>query len=356
MPETAQERTEEATPRKRREARKKGTVAKSMDLTSALVVLGLLIAMPTAISLLGGGFMKGMRSGLSSIPATADFRDVGSQIWLVLQPAMAGLALLVFTAMAIGVASNLAQVGFVMSAESMTPSFNKINPIEGLKRLFSRRAAFEGAKAILKSGVFALLTWSVISSNWDRLFGLSYLPPSGALAAVGEIIRSIAIRIGIAWLFLAAIDYYFQRQQVNKQLKMTKEEVKQEMKDAETSQELKMAMHKRRRQMAKRRMAEAMRKASVVVTNPTHYAVAIAYKPGEDHAPIVVAKGQDFMAAKIRELAEEYKVPIVPNPPLARALHKKCEIGDYVPRELFQAVAEVLAFVYRTLQQVRKMA
>ncbi len=353
MPESAQEKTEDATPRRRRDARRKGTVAKSNDLTSALVVFALLMVLPTAIGMLGTGFMTGIKTGLTNIPTSTDIRAIGGRSLSILQPAFGGLLLIIATAMAVGVASNLGQVGFVLSAEALTPSFNKLNPLNGLKKLFSRQSAFEGMKASLKSGIFIFLAWSVISANWNTLFGLAYLTPLAALAAMAELMRAIAFKVALAWLALAALDYFFQRKQVNQQLKMTKEEVKQEMKDAETSQEMKMAMHRRRRQLSKRRLSEAMRNASVVITNPTHFAVAISYEAGKDHAPTVVAKGQDFMAARIRELASEYKIPLVPNPPLARTLYKKCEVGDYVPRELFQAVAEVLAYVYRTLNKLR---
>jgi flagellar biosynthetic protein FlhB len=356
MAETSAEKTEDATPKRRREARRKGTVAKSTDLTSALVVLGLLIVLPSAISQLGTGFVHGTSAGLSNIPLSSDFRDIGARAWLSLQPAVGGLILIVATAMVIGVASNFGQVGFVLSGEALMPSFAKLNPLNGLKRLFSRQAIFDGGKATIKSGLFMLLTWSVISSSWNKLFGLAYLPPLAALVTVGELIRSIAMKIALTWLFLAAIDYAFQRKQVNKQLKMTKEEVKQEMKDAETSMELKMAMAKRRRQLSKKRLAEAMKSANVVITNPTHFAIAISYQQGKDYAPIVVAKGQDFLAARIRELAAENKVPLVANPPLARTLYKQCEVGDFVPRELFQGVAEVLAYVYRTMKKVRTQA
>jgi len=357
MAETSQERTEEATPRRKKDARRKGTVAKSQDLTSALVVFALLMVLPTALTMMGGGFMTAVKTGLSRIPKSLDFREVTGQVLTLTQPAIGGLLLIMATAMAIGVASNLSQVGFVISTESLTPSFNKINPLNGLKRLFSRQAAFDGAKATLKSGIFMFLAWSVISSNWNLLFGLSYLTPLAALASVATLMRAIAYKVAAAWLVLAALDYFFQRKQVNKQLMMTKEELKQEMKDAETSPELKMAMHKRRRELAKRRkLADTMKKASVVITNPTHFAIAIQYEQGKDHAPIVVAKGQDFMAAKIREVAAELNVPLVPNPPLARQLYKKCEVGDYIPRELFQAVAEVLAYVYRTLNRLKTRA
>ncbi len=356
MSEQGQERTEEATPRRRQQARRKGTVAKSNDLNGALVLLALILVLPSALSQMGTGFMTAMDTGFQNMPGEMSYDTLTRYGAAVLQPCLLGVAIMLATALGVGVASNLAQVGFVLSAEALTPSFSKINPANGLKRLFSMAATFEGLKAAAKTGLFIYVGWTALSAAWPELLRLGYLPPVMAMATVGGLLRTIAIRIAFVWLFLAAIDYFFQRKQVNKQLKMTKEEVKQEMKDAETSAELKMAQAARRRRLAKGRMMDAVKTADVIVTNPTHYAVAIKYDQEKSHAPIVVAKGVDFMAARIREMAGEHRVPIVPNPPLARALYKKCEIGDFVPRELFQAVAEVLAFVYRTLKDVRGKA
>jgi flagellar biosynthetic protein FlhB len=353
MPESAQERTEEATPRRRLQARRKGTVTRSNDLNGALVLLAIILVLPAAISRLGGGFMSSMSIGFRTIPPDLQPGSVTHYVAGVLQPALVGLAMIAGAAMMVGLAANFAQVGFVMSGEALTPSLAKLNPFEGLKRLFSLRATFEGLKATAKFTVFMWLGWTAIQSSWPQIVHLGYMTPLASLTAIGMIIRSVALRIAFVWLFMAALDYFFQRKQVDKQLRMTKEELKQEMKEAETSPELKAAQAARRRRLSKGRMADAVRDADVVVTNPTHYAVAIKYEVGKSHAPTVVAKGVDFMAAKIREVASEGRVPIIPNPPLARALYKKCDIGDYVPRELFQAVAEVLAFVYKTIKNVR---
>jgi flagellar biosynthetic protein FlhB len=194
-----------------------------------------------------------------------------------------------------------------------------------------------------------------VHSNWDDLTNLSAIPPVEAVGVVGVVVRLMGIRVAIAWALLAGIDYFFQRQQVERQLRMSKEEVKREMREMETSPEVRAVRNARRRRLM-RRLREAVRSADVVVTNPTHFAVALKYQPGKDHAPMVVAKGVDFLAARIREEAIEAEIPLVPNPPLARALYKQCEIGDYVPRDLFQAVAEVLAYVYRTLKKIPRPA
>lgn len=353
MAETAQERTEEATPRRRLQARRKGTVTRSNDLNGALVLFGLVLIMPAALAKISSGFMASMTTGMQNIPSDLNFSSVLHYCAAVAQPALTGLALILATSMIVGLASNFAQVGFVLSGEALTPNLSKINPAAGLKRLFSRSSIFDGFKAATKFSVFLYVGWTAIQSSWPQIVHLGYVTPVQSLIAVGMILRSIVIRIGFIWLALAALDYFFQRKQVDKQLRMTKEELKKEMKESETSPELKMAQAARRRKLSKGRMMEAVKTADVVVTNPTHYAVAIKYDPEKALAPVVVAKGADFLAAKIREVAGDSRIPIIPNPPLARALYKKCEVGDYVPRELFQAVAEVLAYVYRTLKKVR---
>ncbi|MBS1716369.1 MAG: flagellar biosynthesis protein FlhB [Armatimonadetes bacterium] len=347
--ESSQERTEDATPRRRSQARKKGTVAKSQDLTSASVVFTATMVAPSAFGMLHNGFSRAFAMSLAaqSDLTTNTLRDLVINIMMLSLP---GLALLIGSCMVVGIAVNLAQVGFVFSGEALTPSFAKLNPLNGLKRLFSFTAGFEGIKALLKSFLFGLVLWGAMRNSWNELAGLGAMTTVAALSVIGSLLHSIAIRISLIWLILAAVDYFVQRRQVNKQLKMTKYEVRQEYKEMETSPELKMAMSRRRQQLKKMRTADAVESANVIVTNPTHYAVALRYDPEKHGAPEVVAKGVDFMAAKIREFATEYGVPIVPNPPLARALYRQCDIGDYVPRELFQAVAEVLAYVYQVLK------
>jgi flagellar biosynthetic protein FlhB len=351
---SAQERTEEATPFRKREARKKGTVAKSNELTSALVLLMMLLAMPTILNLYSQGFTSGLIQGYRSIPLDLSMASITRYVAIVLTPSLGGLALLMGIALVIGVGTTTAQVGFVASSEALKFNFEKMNPIAGLKRLFSPGPLFEAAKALIKSCLFAFLAWGAISGSWGVLMSLGRLTPYQSVLHIFDVVRGMATQIVFVWLALAGIDYFFQRKRIDKQLMMSKQEVKQEMKQNEQSQEIRGAIARQRRKMSRQRMAQAMKKADVVVTNPTHYAVAIEYDAAKSTAPIIVAKGTDLMAAKIRELAAQNNVPIVPNPPLARALYRQCEIGDAVPRELFQPVAEVLAFVYKTLRRVRK--
>lgn len=351
MNEQAQERTEDATPRRRQQARKKGTVTRSQDLTSAVVVAALLIALPAIATRLGEAFMTSFKRTGVNIPGDASLSSINGFVWQSAQGPIFGFLVLCSLLMTVGLVSNFAQVGFHFTTETLQPSLAKLNPVNGLKRLFSIQAGFEGFKALLKSLVFAFIAYGVITANWNRLVGTSWADSVSAIAFVGELTRTIFLRIGIAWLGLAVLDYFFQKRQVEKQIKMTKQELKEEFRESEQSPELKAAMSRQRGRM-KSRMADAVRTANVIVTNPTHFSIALRYEPGQMHAPQVVAKGQDWMALKIREIAKENGIPIVPNPPLARQIYKKCDIGDFVPRDMFQAVAEVLAFVYRTAKNL----
>jgi flagellar biosynthetic protein FlhB len=346
-----QERTEQATLRHRQEARRKGTVTKSADLTHAVVVIALLLVLPYGMSNVAQGLLQGMKVSTSTIPTDLGAWSLFAFASNAFRPILGGLTAIIATAMIIGLATNFAQVGFVLSGQALIPNFSRLNPMNGFSRFLSRQSAFEAGKAVGKTVLFTTIAYLSIAGEWQNLMALNQIPANEAVAAVAGIVRTMAIRVALAWCALAGIDYFFQRQQVERQLRMTKEEVKREMREMETSPEVKAVRNARRRRLM-RRLREAVRSADVIVTNPTHYAVALKYEPGKSHAPLVVAKGVDFLAARIREEAAEAEIPLVPNPPLARALYKQCEVGDFVPRELFQAVAEVLAYVYRTLKRM----
>jgi flagellar biosynthetic protein FlhB len=351
--ESGQEKTEQATAKRRTEARKKGTVAKSADLTGALVLIALLMALPMVLAKLGQGFMTGLTTGFRTMPLDASPASILRHFMVVAQPCLSGLVLILAIAMALGVASNAAQVGFVISGESLTPNFGKLNPLAGMKRLVSANSVFESGKALFKSLLFGLIAYAVIAGSWSTLLSLGMVSAPAGLNATADIARGMAYKIVGLWMAIAAMDYFFQRKRIDKMLMMTKEEVKQEMRQQEQSPEIRGAMMRKRRQMARGRMMQALLKADVVITNPTHFAVALQYDTKTQSAPIVVAKGVDILAAKIREVAAEHEIPIVPNPPLARALYKQCDLGDIIPRDLFQPVAEILAYVYKTIKKVR---
>lgn len=352
MAESSAEKTEDATPKRRREARKKGSVAKSVDLTNALAMLALIIAAPSAVSMMGTTFMNLVKAGYKQFPTELTINSMKPIMAQLLSAGAPPLAAIMGCAMTVGVAVNFAQVGFIVSGESMIPNFQKLNPIKGLKQMFSMSGSFNAVKAFAKAGLFGYLAYTTIVANWTKLGTLALVTPANSMATIGDLILQIAKKIAMTWVVIAAIDYFIQRKQLDKNLKMTKEEVKQEFKESESNPEMKGKRLQRMRKMIRSNTRKAVQTADVIVTNPTHYSVAIRYEKGKV-APTVVAKGKDYAAFKIREFAKEFEIPIVPNPPLARALYRQCEIGDYVPRELFQSVAEVLAYVYKTIKQVR---
>jgi flagellar biosynthetic protein FlhB len=354
MADDAGEKTEQPTPKRRQEARKKGTVAKSQDLNGAVVMLGLALIVPSATHALSEGFIRGIDSSMRGATTEFSYHNVQATLIAIAMPGLLGMFMIFAICMAFGLLVNFAQVGFVMSAESMKPSMAKLNPIQGFKRFFSMKSVVEAIKAIAKGLIFGYVTYQVIAGNWPTLVSLSYYTPSEAAMKVFEICHTILLRIAIVWLVIAALDYFYQRKDVEKQIKMTRDELKREMKEQEGSPEQKGERMRRGRKLSRGSLRDNVQKADVIITNPTHFAVAIAYKRNEMHAPMVVAKGQDFLALKIREMAKEFDIPIVPNPPLARTLHKNCEIGDFVPREQFAAVAEILAYVYKMIRTVKK--
>lgn len=353
MPESSGERTEQATPKRRREARDRGTVAKSQDLVGAVGTVVLLLTLPMAGTAIGQGGIAAFKSAMSTLPATPTPADFPALAARCASPMLGGLALLLGVAMLAGFLANVGQIGFKVSPEAMTPNLGKLNPFQGAQRLLSKQGAMDTTKGVVKTMLFGYLAYGVVRDAWPKLMTLGTFPPAIAFGVVGDVLRSVAMKVVPAWLVLAAVDYGVQWKRVNDQLKMTKEEVMREHKEQSISPEVLRERAKRAKKMSQGGMMKAIKTADVIVTNPTHYAIAIKYERDKHAAPIVVAKGVDFLAAKIREEAKAHRVPLVPNPPLARALYKQCEIGDPVPHELFRAVAEVLAYVYRTLRRVQ---
>ena len=354
MPEqSAGEKTEQATPHRKQEARKKGTVAKSPDLAGALGLLVVGLMGPSVFSGLSKQLLGGMAGSIGRIPEDVSTSSLMRFGFGVLGPCAAAITPLFAAMMAVGLAANFAQVGFVLSTESINPSLEKLNPLPGLKRLFSVKSTFEGLKAMAKMFLFGMVAYSAVTSSWGELVNLSVMTPAQAASVVGSMTHTILIRIAVVWLVISVADYFFQRKQTDKQLMMSKDELRREMREQEGSPEVKSAQMQRRRRLAKGGLASKLKEADVLITNPTHYAVAVKYERGSMTAPVVLAKGADFLALRMREIANDLDVPLVENKPLARALYKHCEAGDFVPRDLFAPVAEVLAYVYQTTKNLR---
>jgi flagellar biosynthetic protein FlhB len=349
MSASAGEKTEKATPKKREEARKKGTVAKSMDLNGAMVLFAALGTLAVTAPLTLGRLQAAMHDGFTliatpSVVSTEGLGELFGAIGITMAITVGPVA---FACLVAGVLTSLVQVKWKPSAQAIKPDPKKLNPISGAKNLFGKRALFETAKGIAKTGVMAAVLAAAILPDLDELGALVGMPPAMLLSELGHRILAIGFRAAAAYFVIACADYAYQRYSTDKQLKMSKEDVKQEFKNQELSAEVRGAMKRRQMAGARARMMADVPQADVVVTNPTHYSVALRYSP--DHpAPIVVAKGKDLIAFKIREIAAANGVPVVPDPPLARSLHASVEVGQSIPEEMFHAVAQLLAFVYRT--------
>jgi flagellar biosynthetic protein FlhB len=354
VPDQTGERTEQPTEKRKRDARRKGTVARSTDLTGAIVLLAAALTLPGSVSRLGPELVETFRRLAWTGPTDVSPTTAAQAALAFVVPFASAFAPVLLAVVAAGLIGNVAQVGFVASTEALAPDFKRIDPLQGFQRLLSKRGFFDGLKAMAKLSLFIMIAWGVVASDWNRLVSLSGMSGPQAAIVVAETAHTILVRIAGAWLAIAAVDYAFQRHQTHKQLMMTRDELRREMKEQEGSPEVKMVQSQRRRRLAKGALASNLKKADVVVTNPTHYAVAVAYERDKHHAPIVVAKGADFLALRIRDLAKGLEVPIVENRRLARALYDKCEVGDFVPRELFGPVAEILAYVYKTVKRVKR--
>ena len=347
------EKTEQATPRKREDARKKGQVFKSADLNSAIILIVGSVAIFTTFPFMTSSIEQFTK--LYILDRTlADFDNTYACFLLVeiivlmakiIWPILAATFL---TALII----TYLQVGFVFSGEVLTPQLNRLNPLEGFKRIFSKRALVELLKSLMKIGITGYIVYTILKKNIVILPRFVDMDLTTTMITLGSIMMEMALKVGLVFTIIGIIDYIYQRYEHEKSLMMSKHDVKQEYKQSEGDPQIKSRQRQIQREASMRRMMSEVPKADVIITNPTHFAVALKYQPATMDAPKVVAKGQDFIAFKIREIAVENNVIIVENPLLARTLFYSLEIGDTVPEELFQAVAEVLAFVYKQKKKV----
>jgi flagellar biosynthesis protein FlhB len=344
-----EERTEKATPRHRKRSRERGEVARSSDLSGSLVlVAGLLVVSITAPSIAQAG-ASSFRAILADIAHPARATTAGGLTDLM-HTALTTIAVTVGpiagACLVAALAGGAVQVGGRPTPRAIRPDFRRINPASGLRNLLGPNLVFEALKAVAKVAVVAAVAMLTLLPGMRDLAGLVGVPP-GALASIaGHRALGVAQHAAFAYIVIGLIDYAWKRVRHERRLRMTKQEVKDEVRQYGVSAEVKSALRRRQLQLARARMMAAVPSADVVVTNPTHFAVALRYD-GSRVAPEVVAKGQDLIAMQIRRVAEEHDVPVVSDPPLARALHSSTEVGQVIPAELYVAVARVLAFVYR---------
>ena len=349
MAQPGEERTEKATPKRRSQARENGGGPRSTDLTQA----GVMMAGLVGVMLMAPKMLTATASAMTQI-----FSQISRPHNVISAAGLHGLLMLVENTMLktvapiagicvmSGIALNLLQVGLRFSPKTIRPKFGVLNPVNGFKNLFSPQSLFTLVKDLIKIAIVGgLVALALVPDIMHMGAGVGTSPYGlGMLMSSG--VKSIALRATVAYLLIGIVDFVWQRHSFEKSIKMTKQEVKEENKSRDLPPEVKRAIRRRQFQAARARMMAAVPRADVVVTNPTHYAVALEYDP--DHvAPIVVAKGKDHVAAQIRRIAEENGIPLVPDPPLARELFRVVEIDQMIPADLYAAVAQVLAFVYR---------
>jgi flagellar biosynthesis protein FlhB len=347
------EKTEKATPKKRDDARKKGQTAKSQDVNTAIILLAVFLFLTFSASYIGDivfdlfhqTFQEYMLMDLTENTVQVITMDLMKEIAFLLGPIM-------LVALLAGLFSNYIQVGIMFTTEPLQPKLEKIDPIKGFKRIFSLRAIVELLKSILKISFVGAITFVVLWMNIDRVLSLSFKSVGDSLTTMASLTIQMGIAASLALLFLSLFDFLYQKYDFEKNIRMSKQDLKDEHKNIEGDPLIKSKIKQRQREMAMRRMMQEVPEADVVITNPTHFAIALKYDENKMDAPFVVAKGVDYLAQKIKYIANENDVVMVENRPLARSLYDSAEIGDAVPEEFFKAVAEILAYVYRIKNQM----
>ena len=347
------EKTEEPTSKKLSDARKEGQVAKSKEIANAFELLALFLVLKFWTAFLGDSFVGMFRNiytqmseyiklydgFLQSITFRAIFNRVMVRLFVMIGPVLLLGFLVAFIC-------DVVQVKWQPTAKPLQPKFSKLNPVNGFKRIVSVNSLVELIKSLLKIGIIVYAVYSYLRKNMPSIYLLYSVSLNEAILQIGNLVINLGLRIAIFYMLVAAADYIYQKIKFKNDMKMTKQEVKDEYKNQEGDPQIKAKQRQRMQEASRRRMMQQLPEADVVITNPTHYAVAIKYDPEKYDAPYVVAKGVDYLAQRIKDTAKEHHIEIVENKPLARMLYANVEIGSVVPPELYQAVAEVLAFVY----------
>ncbi len=353
------EKTEEPTSKKKSDARKEGQVLKSQEIGTAFLFIASFSVLRMYAVYIVTRLESIMTQAISLIPYfsvfqaespsdnlyTKYFLYFANQILLILLPIMAVI-------LAVGIITNIIQVGWKPTTKVLKPKLSKLNPLKGFKRIFSLQAVVELVKSILKLSVITFVVYSVVKKDINMLPLTPFMDLSVSIAFFSDLVYRMGITVGFTYIGIAAVDYAYQRYKHKKGLKMSKQEIKDEHKQSEGNPEVKGKIRQKMREASMRRMMQDVPSADVIITNPTHYAVAIRYKHNQDFAPVVVAMGVDHAAKKIRERAAEFNIEIVENKPLARALYATAEIGQPIPPDLYQSVAEILAFVYKLKNKI----
>jgi flagellar biosynthetic protein FlhB len=347
-------RTEEPTPRRLEQAREKGDVVKTQELPQ----LASLAGSATVLAIGGGWICRNLANQLLPFlahPEAISLAD-GGGVQVARDALGAALPVILIVLLAAGVAGaagNLLQTGLMFTPDKLKPDFGKLSPLQGLKRIFGLDGLIQFAKSLTKVAVTGLLAWWMLKPHLLGLERLATLDPAAILPFLADVLKRLVFAIMALLLVVAGADWFVQRQRFMARMRMSKEELKEELRNTEGDPHVKARQKQIRAERARRRMMQAVPKATVVVVNPTHYAVALKYVQGEDEAPLCLAKGLDTLALKIREVAEEHKVPVIEDPPLARALYASVEIDEMIPPAHYEAVAKIIGFI---LKQSRRRA
>ncbi|SCG83434.1 Flagellar biosynthetic protein flhB [Proteiniborus sp. DW1] len=345
----SEEKTEKATPKRRREAREKGQVLQSKEINSAIIVIVSFLCLRIFGNHMLSNLLSFSNSFYKEYFLKSDMFNTGDISILMMR--IVGIMVIVVGPITgfiliFGVAASYLQLGFLFTTKTLEFKLSRLNPIEGFKKIISKRSLVELLKSIFKIVVIGYLIYKYAISEIYNIFKLLELSIESIVTYIGGIVFNVGIRSGIALLILAIFDYGYQWWDYEKNLKMSKQEVKEEYKQTEGNPQIKSKIKEKQRQMAMRRMMQDVPKADVIITNPTHFAIALKYDKEMYEAPYVLAKGADLIAKNIKDIAKKHGVPTVENKPLAQTLYNTVEIGQIIPEELYQAVAEVLAYVY----------
>ncbi|KEI13168.1 flagellar biosynthesis protein FlhB [Clostridium novyi B str. ATCC 27606] len=342
------DKTEEATPHKLSEARKKGQVAKSKEVNSAIILLTSTIILLTLGEYVANSFKKDIIEFFTNyLNIELNSSSLISIIVTVLWRFMIVFLPVVVPLMIMGIGANLLQTGYINSKEPLKPQLSKINPINGFKKIFSMRTVMELLKDIAVITIIGFVGYGFLKSNFKKVLSMTNLRFSVIITSFLKLTTNIFFRVSLIMFAIALTDFIYQKFQFKKDMKMSKQEIKEEFKQMEGDPQIKGKIKQKQREMAMGRMMQNVPDASVVITNPTHIAVALKYEDGQDNAPMLVAKGSDYIAIKIKQIAKENDVPIIENKPLARLIFKEVEIENEIPSDMYQAVAEILALVYK---------
>ena len=348
LPESSEDKTEQATPKKRKDQRKEGNILQSKEISTAVTLIAAFYGFSFLFTFMSGNLQSFLTRCFEMIPHTEQF-GAGDASALFIRCALSfgliALPILLITGLC-GIIAGLAQTRGFFGFKQLAPKFSKMNPIEGFKRLFSLKGFVELLKSILKIIILLFVIYSVIKDELPEMSKLIDMDLMSVVDYAGGVLMAIINRVVIAFVFLAAADFLYQRWQYEKNLRMTKQEVKEEYKNTEGDPQIKGKIKSKQQEMARRRMMQQVPEANVIIRNPTHFAVALKYDPEKHAAPLVVAKGQDMIALRIVAVAEEHGVPCIENKPLARELYDKVDLDREIPKEFYNAVAEVIAYIY----------